>query len=52
MRSASLIVALVASAAAILDATTASAKPLEVVASFSVLADVVRNVGGEGVSQR
>jgi zinc/manganese transport system substrate-binding protein len=52
MKPASLIVGLVTSIALGFAATAASAKTLEVVASFSVLADVVKNVGGDHVNVR
>lgn len=43
------IVALVSVIALMSGASIVSAKPLQVVASFTVLADVVKNIGGEHV---
>lgn len=43
------IVALVSAIALMSGASIVSAKPLQVVASFTVLADVVKNIGGEHV---
>ena len=49
MKPVSLVLGLLASAALTLGATVASAKNLDVVVSFTVLADVVKNVGGDHV---
>lgn len=50
MKPANLIFGLIASAAIGLGATAAAAKTLDAVVSFTILADVVKNVGGEHVN--